>query len=414
MNKFITFFEKYGLLFVLLNCFAMLPPDLSSKVAMMDLDLEAFNSNQSGGNFKKQISWILPLFIYLLALYRSNLKFKVNYKYKEIFAFFSVVGLILITSIFVNSTSFALKRGLFQSILIFVIFYAAYYSIKRGTFVNCINYLVFSIIFFCLISILSGNGFIGNSLVGWASTKNLLGAYLLCAIVLFQFANAKILIKDRFYKIQLVSLFFFLLLTGSKTSLALALLSLVLFNLRTNNFNLIFVCISSLIIALFIVLPGFAFVLGYEWHLGLYMEPETLTGRGLIWETLYHDLIQAGKMLFGYGYGSYFGTGIIPDALDDTYSFLIYLNSAHNGYIDLVLQFGFIISIILLVLLVKIIVNLNDMLCTYSVLVIFLHNINESSLLRDQHVLWVTLLVVLFSSIQFKKKLVKREKVYSQ
>lgn len=413
MNKFITFVEKYGLLFVLLNCFAMLPPDLSSKVAMMDLDLEAFNSSQSGGNFKKQISWILPFFIYLLALYRSNLKFKVNYKYKEIFAFFSVLALVLITSMLFNATSFALKRGIFQAILIFVVYYAVYFSIKRSTFVNCINYLVISIICFCLLSILSGNGFIGNSLVGWAKTKNVLGAYLLCAIVLFQLVNSKNLSKDRFYKIQLVSLFVLLLLSGSKTSLALALLSLVLFNLRISNFNLIFVCISSLIIALFIALPGFAFVLGYEWHLGLYMEPETLTGRGLIWKTLYHDLIETGKMLFGYGYGSYFGTGVIPDALDDSYSFLIFLNSAHNGYIELVLQFGFLISLILLALLVKITVNLNDKLCTYSVLVIFLHNVNESSLLRDQHVLWVTLLVVLFSSLQFKKKLVKREKVYS-
>jgi O-antigen ligase len=407
-NDFFYFFEKYGLLLILLNCYALLPPDLSQKVSMMELDLNSFNEGQSGSSIKKQLLWIVPLFIYAFSFLRTVKKVHFNKKSHAI-------NIIIITLLFIISLSFiynynllSLKRAIFQVVLILVIGLAVYFSVKHGTLVTVIDTFCVFVIFTCLISIMLGTGFTGNTFSAWAKTKNQLGSYLMSASILFVFVKQVYKCEVNYYKLKVLMMFMLLAATVSKTALFVLITSFILFKLNTYTLKIIFNSIAIAILCVFLVIPGIADLTGDTWNIAQFMDPDTLTGRGLIWSILYRDLNYNDLLWSGYGLASYFSTGVIPAALDDPYSFVRFLNSAHNGYLELLLQFGILITLIVTLLLLRI-VNLINVGPLYVVsCAVFIHNITESSFFRDQHTVWtlylISVSIVAFSVKKFKEK----------
>lgn len=407
IKVFLLFFEKYGLLFILLNCYGLLLPDLSQKVTMMELDLSSFNEALSGNNLKKQLLWLTPLFIYSYILMKRKKKIlfgKRSYTASIlIISFVFVIGI----SFLYNYNLLSIKRAIFQLVLLLVFSLAIYFSIKSNTTVLVINYFCIIILITCFLSILLGTGFTGTSFSAWAKTKNQLGSYILSASVLFIFIKQLYKYEVKFYRVKLFILFLLLVATMSKTAIFIFVFSFFLFKLGAHALKVIFNSLVAITLGIFILIPAMADLTGDVWNIAQYMEPDTLTGRGLIWSILYNDLHHNNLLWTGYGLASYFGTGVIPAALDDSYSFIRFLNSAHNGYLELLLQFGAIVTFLVILILSRL-VNLMNVGPLYVVAItVFIHNITESSLLRDQHTMWalylITLLIVVFIK-NFKEK----------
>ncbi len=407
IKVFLLFFEKYGFLFVLLNCYALLLPDLSQKLTMMELDLSSFNEGQSTGNLKKQIFWLAPLFIYsyLLLKNKKSVYFdnKMYFFSILVFSLFFVIGL----SFTYNYNLLSLKRAVFQIIMILVFGLAIYFSIKNNTIVKVINYFCIIIMIISFLSALLGTGFTENSFSAWAKTKNQLGSYILSASVLFIFINQLYKYEVKFYRVKLFVLFLLLAATMSKTAILIFFVSFVLFKLRTFELKIIFNSVIAVTLSIFIIIPAIADLTGDVWNIAQYMEPGTLTGRGLIWSLLYNDLHYNDLFWTGYGLASYFGTGVIPVALDDSYSFIRFLNSAHNGYLELLMQFGALVTLLTILILCRLVNLMNSGPLYVAAITVFIHNITESSLVRDQHTMWalylISVFIVVFSK-NFKEK----------
>lgn len=395
MNKLLDAIEKYGLLFILLNSFYLLPPDLTSKLSLMELNMDLLNASQAGSSLKKQLTWLLPFILYFLSFIRlENFLLKEIYKHRLV-AILLLVVVVLMLSFMMHGNALMLKRIVFQTILIFVVFSSVYFSLRSRTTAKCINYLVIVMIVVSFISIILGTGYVGAGFSAWAKTKNTFGSYLLAALLLLWYAKNYLIGGIRFYKFKVAFLIIFLVMSASKTSLALACI-VMFFDIFKFTLNLKILAVSILALSsVFILLPGIFSILGVEWHIALYMEPETLTGRGTIWDALYYDLLLYDKLWIGYGYASYFGTGITPYVLDDSYSFIRNVTSAHNGYLELVLQLGVTLSGVVIYLIYKMVAVSRDSGVYLAALIIFLHNITESSFLKDQQIMWIVLLVMI-------------------
>jgi len=133
-------------------------------------------------------------------------------------------------------------------------------------------------------------------------------------------------------------------------------------------------------------------------HIALYVDADFFTGRGIIWDSLYYDLEFFDKMTLGYGYGSYFEVGVIPFVLDDKYSFLQYISSAHNGYLQLLLQFGVVGSSLIFIFFVLSMLKSNSVFIHTALIIPILQNVTESSIFRDANMAWFLMVMIVISS----------------
>jgi len=125
----------------------------------------------------------------------------------------------------------------------------------------------------------------------------------------------------------------------------------------------------------------------------------SLTGRVNIWRVLANPMEK--EFFFGHGYGAFWGVGVVNPDIFMKWSFISALNSGHNGYIDLTLALGFVGSLIFLGWILLIAFQRADRIgpLTIAVLTITaIHNVTESSYLRDTHIMWFTLLFVVTAS----------------
>jgi len=394
--KLLGFFEKYGLLIIFLNSWALLPPDLSVKQSLTELDIDIALEKRSGGNLIKQLSWLLPFFFYIICFFRQENKFKVDRNLIILFMSFFLIFLIcLLSFVWSDFKYLTLKRSIFQLIMMMVVTFSVFYSVKHNSFVDCVNLFFYFIVISCLLSLVLGVGFQGGSLLGWAKTKNLFGVYMLSAMMLIYLAKSYYEADLPFYVAKMCMLFALLVLTASKTSIALAVLLLFIGRPSTAFLKYIFYFVFLMLTVLFICIPLLSNGLDNYWDVSYVMQPDTLTGRGLIWDTLYYDLYYSKKLFLGYGYGAYFNTGVTPEILDDSWSFIRFVSSAHNGYIELLLQFGAFCSLFLLIIVFKLVLATESIYCYSVAMIIFLYNITESALLRDQSITWVMMIILI-------------------
>jgi len=396
MDKLLNWFERYGLLIVLLNCFALLPPDLSIKQSMIELDVDIANKTRSGGSLIKQLSWILSLLIYLLCFFRKEMQTLIRRELLTLALVFILISVVCVFStVWSDFKPITIKRSLFQIILMLVLGFSIFYAIKHNSFVDCVNLLFYISVSVCVISLILGSGYQGANLLGWANTKNSFGAYMLAMMMLIYLARNFYQEEFSLYAIKMLVLFLLLSLTVSKTSIFLAILMILMTYLSKAISRNIMLSVLTVLGFFFLCMPIVSVVFGDYWDVSYMMEPDTLTGRGTIWDVLYYDLYNDHQLFLGHGYGAYFNTGVIPSILDDTWSFIRLVNSAHNGYLELLLQFGVFFSLLLLVLICRLILLTDNSFCFSVASIIFLYNITESSLLRDQSVTWVIMIVLI-------------------
>ncbi|WP_351011766.1 hypothetical protein [Shewanella sp. S1-58-MNA-CIBAN-0166] len=401
--NFYIFIERWGLLLILLYCCGIFSPDLSPKVQLLDLDLNSLSETKSGSDFLKQIFWLALASLYAIIAYINKAKVDYIIIIRSMFVPF----LFLITTIFICTLSLiwsdfilvTFKRTIFQIILFWVLVQAFIFCYLQSNLVSTFKYLCYLTILMIFASIINGSGINPYmELAGFTKSKNTMGAVLGVVFIISHLVLSYYnLVRKSKYLLCVVLLL--LLFTFSKTSIILVFMYLFLsfFSILKIRFFLTLSFFS--IIVVFILIPFVTYLFGTIWHIGLIVEPEFMTGRGVIWDTIYYDLDYFNKLTLGYGYGSFFGTSSTPYFFDNQYSFLRFINSSHNGYIELITQVG-ILSLFVVSILMFITYFANSKLTISAVSFPIFYNISEPAILRDQHIVWVMcLLLICFASV---------------
>jgi len=386
--------EKYGIFLALASAYGVLTPDLSPRT---DLDgLREANAHASASsNILKQLIWTGLFVAFFICMTRATVSSKpLKKKWALILIPIVSTTLLLASVLWSDAKVFTVKRGIFQFFLIFDIFCGVYFSSKHETIGRNVRILGVMIILFTVITIVTGSGFSEIGLASYMPHKNSFGAILLSFFAIY------LCLKPIWRDIYIVPiLVLFLILSLSKTSIALFIAMIALYFLNTIFSSFVFSSIYYFTCCIFLVIPMTASFFGILWYPAQDKSPEFMTGRGLVWQTLYPEALKKSEMAVGHGYGAFFGTGKIPTALDVDDPFLPHLNQSHNSYLDLSLQLGFPITIVLVTLIFTLVrrINVKQLYLTGSVLLVY--GVSEGAIFRDQQGVWITFLTVLSWSL---------------
>jgi len=396
----IIWIEKYGLFFILLFCLGIFTPDFSNKISMMDHELDAVTDGLAGSNMFKQLFWI---FLFLFFSFRFLVNQGIN-RFKPVVINKMMILLVvciiaLLSASWSNYPSIAMKRSIFQVLfcisvslsLCFAIYHKSIEINLKATIVICIVMVLFAII--------SGAGFNESyNLAGYLKSKNTMGINLAVLIVISHMWIKSFEIESQSLTLSLVFLFVLLLLTQSKTSIVLCISYFLIIQLSVFKIKTLMCILSVVFFSVFVFIPGISHLTNDYQHVALYVDADFFTGRGIIRDALYYDLGFFDKITLGYGYGSYFEVGVIPFVLDNKYSFLQYISSAHNGYLQLLLQFGYVGSLFIFLFLIISMWNANNKYFCAALILPILQNVTESSIFRDANMAWFLMVAIIISS----------------
>lgn len=392
LNYLVYGLEKYGFMIIFLFCIGFFSPDLSPKLGLMfEASFKVTGSSKS--NVVKQAFWICT---FLFFIWRSfNCYF--IYDQRKFNLFIAVLLLFLIALVSFTWSGFAsltLKRSIFQLIFCFSIIAAFYFTLHHNSLEKSLTIAGILILIMTGIAVVKGGGFSsGGALTGFAKGKNLLGQNI---IVYMSLVILYLKVSEQYsQRLLILSAIFFvlLLLTQSKTCITLIIFFVLCTYLKALNRYIVPVFFLALC-SVFIIMPSLSYYLGSYVHIGDYISPSAITGRGIIWGTLYQDLDFFNKISLGYGYGGYFNTGVTPAMFDDDWSFLNRISSSHNGYLDLLVQFGFTGSMLICAIMVFLYQGIRNYYLVCACLVPIIYNFTEAAFFRDQSVIWLLLLVI--------------------
>ena len=196
--------------------------------------------------------------------------------------------------------------------------------------------------------------------------------------------------------------------SGSKTSLGLLPISAVLALLtlflskRALLLQLLVIALVGAIVILYLLSPRFFDLVSA--HLDLFLrDPRSLTGRVQLWPILLnysHD-----HPLLGSGYGSFWSVGDAGPMPRYASGWLLLINNAHNGYLDLLVQTGMIGLVLgVLAAIIKPFYNLlnyqnvpSDVRWLICAVLFFvaMHNFLEASLFDRDRPAWIVLILML-------------------
>lgn len=366
----------------------------------MELELDVVSDNQSGSNTFKQVFWIGLFLFYLQRYFLTDkiLPIKVLIRYK-VMLLMVLCSIALLSASWSNYPSFTIKRSIFQFIYCSSLAMSFSFMVYHKHIETTLKWVICITIVMVLFTLLTGVAFSQDmKLAGFTKGKNILGVNLAVMITLSHVLMQIFRIKSLKLNALLFILFGFLVMTQSKTSIALVISYFILIHLSHFKISVAVSLLSLILFSTFIFIPGFSYYLNDYKHIALYIDPESLTGRGLIWDALYYDLAFFKKMALGYGYGSYFEVGVIPFILDDDYSFLKYINSAHSGYLQLLLQFGVIGCFLIYCIFIATVLNMKSRYLTAGIILPLIHNITEASIFRDTNMIWLFMIIIVVSS----------------
>ncbi len=326
---------------------------------------------------------------------------------------------ILVSSTWALVPEISLRRGILFTIVALVFGFAVLYA-KNPKRVFTIVYLSFLVALTAnLLAIplpssyhLGGAFGPGEGLFrGIQPHKNQLGG--ICTMALFVGAaawRAKAPLLEKlvwFYYMGAAVLI--LIMTGSKTALGLVIMVpvvlLIMNGLRTvipfsRVVMMFYGLIGALMIGLFVVL---GMGISVQEILNATMEDPTFTGRTFLWDFTSEQI--ATRPLFGFGFQSFWGIGFESPAARAPLPFARVVNQAHNGYLDVIVNLGFIGSTLFILVIGAFLASLRRVssysqrysFMIWSIFFFFLFsNITETSFLRQDTQEWVLFLVLLY------------------
>jgi len=399
MNVFI-WLEKYGLLFMLLFCLGVFAPDFTNKMSAVDHELDVITNNLTKSNAFKQVFWIVVFIFFSFRFFINTeinkLKPVITYK---IFILMFICAVALLSASWSNYPFVSMKRAMFQVLFCTSLSLGLCFSYYHKSIEFNLKSAVVICILIILLSVVQGVGLNESlQLAGYSKSKNTMGINLVVLIVISHMWTKSFDINSKFLNGMLLLLFMLLILTQSKTSIALCIIYLLMTQLSLFKIKVITCSLAVLFFSIFILIPGVSYHINDYQHVALYVDEDFFTGRGIIWDALYYDLGFFDEITLGYGYGSYFGVGVIPFVLDDKYSFLQYVSSAHNGYLQLLLQFGVVGSLFIFIFFIISMLNSNNKYLHAALIIPIMHNVTESSIFRDVNMAWFLMVVIIISS----------------
>ncbi|QFI37491.1 O-antigen ligase domain-containing protein [Moritella marina ATCC 15381] len=399
MNVFI-WLEKYGLLFIMLFCLGVYTPDFTHKISMMDHELDVVTDSLAESNSFKQIFWVLlsMFFVFRFIINTEMNKLK-SVIINKMFLFFVICTIAFLSASWSSYPMISMKRAIFQMLFCTSVSLALCFSYFHRSIEINLKCTAIICIVMILLSLIQGAGFNEDlNLAGYTKSKNTMGLNLAVLIIISHMWVKSLNIDSRFLYVTLGVLFVFLILTQSKTSIILCIGYFLLTQVSLSKIKVFMTVFSVLFFCVFILIPGISYHLSHYQHIALYVDADFITGRGVIWDALYYDLGFFDKITLGYGYGSYFGVGVIPFVLDDKYSFLQYISSAHNGYLQILLQFGLIGSSVLFIVFFMSMLNATNLYIHAALIIPIFQNVTESSIFRDANIAWFLMLMIILSS----------------
>ncbi len=386
----IVFLERYSLLLIMLFCMDLLEPQFGAKINLVDNDLDAKIAETSGVKIFKQMFWG-GLFIFFLAKHCLNTSLIAQgQRFRAAMLLLLVIcSAFLISALWATYPDLTIKRAILQVMFVFTIMSSTLYCYHHGLIGRNIKYTAYYAFFMLAVTIVLGTAFNpSGDMVGYAKAKNSLGMNMLCLILLLTLLYKSMNEKLENIRYLVVIAFIVLLLSHSKTSILILLLFSVLtqFSFFTQRWiigSLFVFCVSC-----FIVFPSYMHYFGSINTLLSVVSDETLTGRGFIWNTVYYDLHYFDKFGLGYGYGSYFGLPELPFFFDNPRSFIRFISSTHNGYLDMLVHMGIAITLFIMFIFFKLGSFIKDKYILAAFILPVFHNITESSVIKDNTMVW--------------------------
>lgn len=393
----IVFLERYSFLLILLFCLGLMSPDLSPKIGMLEKDIDMRIEGKSGGSVLKQLFWIG---LFLFFLFKHCLNTAVVFESRKLaiamLLLLTVCFFFMISASWASYPMFSIKRSFFQFIFVFTLMSSILYCHRHSMIEKNVKYAMYGTFSMILFSVVSGAAFQPDgAMAGFSEGKNVFGINILCLLLIFILINMGRNVKFKNIVYCIAASLLFLFLSLSKTSLMILFMFIALCLMSGLVQRLIISTIFVSFVSFFIVYPSYMHYFDSMDVLFSTIDDDTLTGRGFIWNTLYYDLDFFNKFIFGYGYGSYFGVPEIPYFFDDSHSFIKFITSTHNGYIDLMLQVGTLISLFIMCLFFKAASYINDKYFFAALILPVVHNFTESSVARDDSMVWLFLIFII-------------------
>lgn len=365
--------------------------------------VQNINDAVAEGSTENKVFWILlfcaALFVWL-KLYEDRVK-ELNW---QLYLLIAYTLMEVLSAFWSEVPLISLRRSMQQAIVIFCVLTPFLLGIDREQIlVRVCAVLGFIILVNVLFIPVLGIPAFGYK--GVFPQKNLLGQISVIAFFFSIYAATRTLNSQKLIFVCIAVLSILLIvISRSKTSLALLLVvpvfaySLVSW-VRTQNFLLrwVLMLLAILMICIFIsasiTIPFDVYDIS-----NVLFNDSTFTGRTVIWKFAGYYINKAPWL--GYGYGSFWGVGSDTNAVGE--GFIGALLQAHDGYVDIVLDLGYVG---LAVAVLFILVLFNSMLALVKsdhkiallmlsiLFFVLLDNTMESSLFRSYVPLWVTILL---------------------
>ncbi|ACT48694.1 O-antigen polymerase [Methylotenera mobilis JLW8] len=372
------------------------------------------NAEVADGTFSNKLFWI-SVFIYALYLWQMRKTYKLYNLSWHIYLLIIYMVLAVLSAFWSDVPLISLRRSLQQVMMIFCLLTPFLHGVNRTLILDkvCQVLAIFILINVALIPVF---GIADFGYRGICPQKNILGQISTVAFFFCSYAAiAKVGVLRKGYVAISIMAVGLCLISNSKTSLALLVsvpvLSFVLIQFATIEDNLkriawlFFIIITTyLIYAASILIPFDIYDIS-----SLMYHDRTFTGRTAIWDFSGYYINQS--PVVGFGYGSFWGVGSSSKAIGQ--GFIDGLLQAHNGYVDIVLELGYL-GLAVATLFILVLVNnifktskkhkMLGMLLFSSLLFVLLNNTMESSLFRGYAPLWiVVLLCVGLASPEYEK-----------
>ncbi|WP_083651064.1 O-antigen ligase family protein [Azonexus hydrophilus] len=375
----------------------------SAVVPELDINAEVAEGSASNKAF-----WVGLLILNIVSLYfgRKKIeKIKIN---PSVYFCFAYLGLALISILWSDVPSISMRRYIQQLILfgsIAVPIILVFDKIKLLWFVSVFFAIV---VLINTLTILQG-GFTELGFAGIYRQKNEMGQVsALCFYFMIYGFSVSLGFKRQIYALLAIASIALCVLSNSKTAIALMLMVPVIsyffvyvwkkaWGIRQYAAVCIIVVVFFCLIMIFdVTVKGVSlFIYG----------DDTFTGRTNIWDFAFYYINNS--FWFGHGYGSFWGVGDNSESLGE--GFISGLIQAHNGYIDVLLELGFVGLMIFFILIIIFFVNIqsskvidrSSRFLFLNLLIFFLlNNLMESSIFRSFVTMWVVFLIALcFSGI---------------
>lgn len=396
---------------VVLYLFDVFSPNMQTPVSLLSLDLASGLKEQSGGSFFKQLFWIASLLTTLVLCHVERVP--LIYKPKLVSAFTFVLAIAFLSTLWSEYPAITIKRACFQLIFISTLYFASLLLKTRDALIETLYFALCIILIFEILFLLFMPHYsfaYSGEFRGIHYSKNSMGVVASLGFIIsldryHRLKNNKIFINPNYTLFVTFFWAIILLLSQSKTCLLLTAIVTLAYISRVNALLLFFLtrklAKSLNLIFLLLLVSGLVIFNDFAFIYSVIFSSLDLTGRGMIWGIALDSISHS--PILGSGYGAFWGVGKVPELFDIQYSFLAYLNQAHNGYIDVCLQIGVVGFIFFMYFIYTIAsalkyVRSGQYILWSLFLFALLHNITESSFLRDAAFSWFILIIVTISA----------------